>query len=96
MLAKAKEVIKGIPRKAAFPAALAVASGVYALPAYASESPSGGLNSFDPSAELLSGFTATANTVLATMTACLPVIMSVMSAYICIRFGLRFFQKFVR
>ena len=37
-----------------------------------------------------------ANTMLATIAATLPVVMSVMSAYICINYGIKFFRRFAK
>lgn len=75
---------------AALPVAMSCA---YPLMAHAAES---GVSSFDPTAVLVSSFENMATTILATIAATLPVVMSVMSAYICISFGMRFFRKFVK
>lgn len=88
-----KESLKGAYAKAAAPVSAAVISGLCSFPVYAAE---GDLVAFDPSQALLSGFTSTANSIMATITACLPVVMSIMSAYVCIRFGIKFFLRFVK
>lgn len=51
---------------------------------------------FDVTTELTSSFQGMATTMLATISASLPVVMSVMSAYICINFGIKFFKRFAK
>lgn len=60
---------------------------VSALPVYAS---------VDITSELTSSFQATADVMIATIFATLPVVMSVMSAYLCIKFGFNFFKRFAK
>lgn len=68
----------------------AVVTAATAFPVFAAE------GDFDVTAALVTSFQGMATTILATITATLPVVMSVMSAYICINFGIRFFRKFVK
>lgn len=69
----------------------AVVTAASAFPAFAAED-----SSFDVTTVLASSFQSMATTILGTISATLPVVMSVMSAYICINFGIRFFRKFVK
>lgn len=85
-LAKARR-FTGRARCLAMAGAMAAAS---AFPALAAE------GDFDVTTTLASSFQGMATTILATIAATLPVVMSVMSAYICINFGIRFFRKFVK
>lgn len=59
--------------------------GASAFPALAAE--------VDIAAKMAESFQATADTMIATIFAALPVVMSVMSAYLCINFGLKFFKR---
>ena len=52
--------------------------------------------SFDVTTELSTSFQGMADTMLKTISASLPVVMSVMSAYICINFGIKFFKRFAK
>lgn len=45
---------------------------------------------------LTTSFQSMADTMISTVTATLPVVMSVMSAYLCINFGIRFFKRFAK
>ena len=54
----------------------------------------GGDTSLDVTNALQTSFQSMANTMLATIAATLPVVMSVMSAYLCINYGIKFFKKF--
>ena len=74
-------------RYAVMTAGLVAAS---AFPALAAE------GDFNVTTELTTAFQGMATTILGTISATLPVVMSVMSAYICINFGIRFFRRFVK
>lgn len=76
-------------------APVAVATSL-ALPmmSYASEVDSS--TSLDVTQALSTSFSSMANTMLATIAATLPVVMSVMSAYICINYGIKFFRRFAK
>lgn len=50
--------------------------------------------SLDVTNALSTSFQSMANTMLATISATLPVVMSVMSAYLCIQYGIKFFRRF--
>ncbi len=50
----------------------------------------------DVTSALTTSFQSMANTMLATIAASLPVVMSVMSAYLCINYGIRFFKHFAK
>lgn len=75
-------------------APVAVATSL-ALPivSFASEA---GAGAIDVTATLTSSFQSMANTMLATVSATLPVVMSVMSAYLCINYGIKFFKRFAK
>lgn len=45
---------------------------------------------------LTTSFQGTATSMLATITAVMPIVMSVISAYIIIRFGIKFFTRFAK
>lgn len=51
---------------------------------------------FDVTTELTTSFQGMASTMLDTISAVLPVVMSVMSAYLCINFGIKFFKRFAK
>ena len=55
-----------------------------------------GDNALDVTQALTTSFSSMANTMLATIAATLPVVMSVMSAYICINYGIKFFRRFAK
>lgn len=63
-----------------------------AFPAFAAE----GEGSVDIVGMLTTSFQGTATSMLATITATMPVVMSVISAYIIIRFGIKFFMRFAK
>lgn len=62
------------------------------MTAFASEV-DGGL---DVAATLSTSFQKMADQMLATITAVLPVVLSVMAAMICIQFGIKFFKRFTK
>lgn len=64
-----------------------------AFPAFAS---SGGEDAVDIVSMLTTSFQGTATSMLATITAVMPIVMSVISAYIIIRFGIKFFMRFAK
>lgn len=68
--------------------ALVVVSPITALAAETS--------AFDVTTELTTSFQGMANTMLSTISATLPVVMSVMAAYLCINFGIKFFKRFAK
>lgn len=70
------------------PAATGLMTVAMAFPAHAA--------GFDVTTELTTAFEGMASTMLGTISAVLPVVMSVMSAYICINFGIKFFRKFAK
>ena len=65
-------------------------SVVLAFPAFAAE------GDFDVVTTLTASFESMAKTMLGTIAAVLPIALSVLSAYICIQFGIKFFKKFAK
>lgn len=94
MLEKVKSIVAE-KRNMLMCAPVAVATSL-ALPmmSWASESESS--TSLDVTSALSTSFSSMANTMLATIAATLPVVMSVMSAYICINYGIKFFRRFAK
>ena len=84
--------LRGLVAKSRYVVTAAVVTAATAFPALAAEAD----GSFDVTSALVTSFQGMATTILGTITATLPVVMSVMSAYICINFGIRFFRKFVK
>lgn len=62
-----------------------------AFPAFAAEG-----DAVDIVGMLTTSFQGTATSMLATITAVMPIVMSVISAYIIIRFGIKFFMRFAK
>lgn len=56
----------------------------------------GGAGSVDVGAALTTSLGETADTIIQTVFAVLPVVLSVFSAYLCINYGLKFFKKFIQ
>lgn len=79
--------------KAACTVGLATLS-TFALPMVALAEDQG--NAATIQATLTTSFKSMADTMISTVTATLPVVMSVMSAYLCINFGIRFFKRFAK
>ena len=50
----------------------------------------------DVTGELVKSFQSMADTMIATTFATVPVVMSVVSALLCIQFGIRFFKRFAK
>lgn len=100
IVSKVKSVVAGVKSivaekhaKMIMCAPVAAATSL-ALPmmSFASE----GETSLDVTQALSTSFSSMANTMLATIAATLPVVMSVMSAYICINYGIKFFKRFAK
>lgn len=83
---------RGMLAKSRYVVMPAVLTAACAFPALAAE----GDASFDVTATLVSSFQTMATTMLGTIAATLPVVMSIMSAYLCINFGIRFFKRFAK
>jgi hypothetical protein len=88
---KVKEMAQNVALKSRYAVTVAALSCAAALPALAAEE---GASTTDVTTVLTSSFQDCADTMLKTIFATLPVVMSVMSAYLCIRFGINFFKKF--
>lgn len=71
-------------------------AAMMAMPTISALASGGGGSSVDVSGTLATSFQSMADTMLSTITATLPVVMSVMSAYLCINFGIRFFKRFAK
>lgn len=62
----------------------------FAVPAFASDATP------DVATTLAASFTTMADTMVKTVFAALPAIMSVLSTFLCIQFGFKFFRKFTK
>ena len=91
MFEKVKEIAAN--QKAACTVGLATLS-TFALPMVAFAE--GQDNAATIQSTLTTSFQSMADTMISTVTATLPVVMSVMSAYLCINFGIRFFKRFAK
>jgi hypothetical protein len=87
---KVKEMAQNVALKSRYAVTVAALSCAAALPALADD----GASTTDVTTVLTNSFQSTADTMLKTIFATLPVVMSVVSAYICIKFGINFFKKF--
>ena len=91
MFEKVKEIAAN--QKAACTVGLATLS-TFALPMVALAEEPGSAATIQST--LTTSFQSMADTMISTVTATLPVVMSVMSAYLCINFGIRFFKRFAK
>lgn len=91
MFEKVKEIAAN--QKAACTVGLATLS-TFALPMVALAEEQGSAATIQST--LTTSFQSMADTMISTVTATLPVVMSVMSAYLCINFGIRFFKRFAK
>lgn len=92
MLAKAKGMPLGKRKVLRLLVMAAMMSCMFAMYAFAADE----IVSFDPSTVMVSSFTTMGNSIIAMITAVLPIVMSIMSAFICIRYGMKFFNRFVK
>ena len=69
----------------------ALMMALMSFPAFAAEG-----DAVDIVGMLTTSFQGTATSMLATITAVMPIVMSVISAYIIIRFGIKFFMRFAK
>ena len=87
---KWRKAVPGIVRRLALAAVLSI---LLSIAAFASETGGGQV---DVSAEMLSSFQSTADTMIKTIMATVPIVMSVMSAFLFVRFGINFFKRFAK
>lgn len=89
---KAKETMNLVKSRVYYPV---LVGGLTCLPAITVFAAEGDVTSDrDVAASLATSFQAMADTMIDTIFAVLPVVLSIMSAYLCIKFGISFFRKF--
>ena len=89
---KAKETMDFAKYRVYYPV---VAGGLACLPTITAFAAEGDVSTDrDVAASLATSFQAMADTMIDTIFAVLPVVLSIMSAYLCIKFGISFFRKF--
>lgn len=93
MLEKVKSFVT--EKKAMVMCALVAVATSLALPMVSFASEADG-SAIDVTTTLTSSFQSMADTMLKTVSATLPVVMSVMSAYLCINYGIKFFRRFAK
>jgi hypothetical protein len=88
---KVKGVLCTVKNRVYYPVAVGAMSVGMSLTALAAEGDA--VSTTNVAENLATSFQTMANTMIDTIFAVLPVVLSVMSAYLCIKFGINFFQK---
>lgn len=95
LLGKAGTRFSALKARAIMSLTVASMSCLMAMLSFASDA-GGGSGGVDVSAALSTSLGETADTMIQTIFAVLPVVLSVFSAYLCINFGMKFFKKFIK
>lgn len=90
-----KKLRKALPGAARRLLLSALFSCLLAMLAFASDAGTGS-GRVDITAELVKSFESMADVMIGTIFATLPAVLSVMSAFICIQFGIKFFKRFAK
>lgn len=93
LVERAKGMLCGAKKRVMYVLSFAVMSSIMAMTALAADTTEGGIDLAQVQDKMVVSFTDVAASIMSMLLALVPVVMSVLSMFLLIKYGIKFFQK---